>query len=153
MKQMIISVLIVLLALAGCREQAAPSGDDAPLQIELNVSPEEPAVGDAELRVEVTDADGAPVDDATVSARGDMSHAGMQPVLAETEGGEDGVYVLPFEWTMGGDWFVDVTATRPNGDTATARFEYSVSGDMGDMDDMDGDMSMDEPEATEAAGE
>lgn len=145
MKQMIVGVLIVLLVLAGCREQAAPSGDDAPLQIELSVSPEEPAVGAAELRVDVTDADGAPVNDATVSARGDMSHAGMQPVLAEVEGGEDGVYVLPFEWTMGGDWFVDVTATRPNGDTATARFEYSVSSD--------GDMNMDEPEATEAAGE
>ena len=42
-----------------------------------------------------------------------------------------------FEWTMGGDWFVEVTATLANGETATERFEYTVSGET-NMDEMGG---------------
>ncbi len=117
-------VLLVLLA-AGCRQSdVTPT---ASLQIELRVEPTPPTVGDAVLVVTLTGADGQPVSDATISARGDMSHAGMAPVLADLDIGDNGVYRLPFRWTMGGDWFVDITATLPDGTTAARRFDLTVA--------------------------
>lgn len=142
-KLTIILLLAVLLVAAGCRQAEPTSNDD--VTIDVSVNPEEPAVGDATLLVTLTDEEGNPITDATVSVRGDMSHAGMVPVIpAEVSGAEDGVYAFEdFEWTMGGDWFVDVTATLANGETATERFEYSVSGE--------GEMDMDEMDMTEEA--
>jgi len=132
-KLTIILLLAVLLVAAGCRQAEPTSNED--VNIEVSVNPEEPAVGDATLLVTLTDADGNPITDATVSVRGDMSHAGMVPVIpAEVSGAEDGIYTFEdFEWTMGGDWFVEVTATLTNGETATERFEYTVGGE-GEMD-------------------
>jgi hypothetical protein len=62
----------------------------------------------------------------------------MKPVLAEVGDGEGGKYETPFEWTMGGDWIVTVTATLPDGRTAQQQFTYTVQGDMANMrsDDM-----------------
>ena len=56
-----------------------------------------------------------------------MSHAGMQPVLAEASGGADGVYQAQWVWTMSGDWFVTVTAVLPDGRTLVRRFDLAVS--------------------------
>ena len=65
-----------------------------------------------------------------MAARGDMSHAGMAPVIASSEDDADGVYRIPFEWTMAGDWFVDVTVTLADGREVVQRFDLSVSGAM-----------------------
>ena len=69
--------------------------------------------------ITLTDNDGNPVNDATLSIEGNMNHAGMVPVLRDADDGAEGVYEVPFEWTMGGDWFVVVNVTLPNGDTAS----------------------------------
>lgn len=118
--------LLVVLA-AGCRQPAVVPTANASLQIRMQVEPAPPKVGDAALIVTVTDAAGQPVSDASLSARGDMSHAGMAPVLAEAVEGANGEYRLPFNWTMGGDWFVEITVTRPDGTTATQRFDVTVT--------------------------
>ncbi len=81
-----------------------------------------------------------------------MSHAGMKPVLANISEGESGVYAVPFEWTMGGDWFVAVTATLPDGRVATKRFDLSVGAGMdmdNDMEHSDSSMDMDDMERSE----
>ncbi|MEO0560774.1 MAG: FixH family protein [Chloroflexota bacterium] len=173
----IIPLLIVLLfTVAGCRAANEPTEPgEMGVEITLAVDPVEPTVGDATLLVTVQTADGDPINDAQISLRGDMDHAGMQPVNREVSSGEDGQYTVPFEWTMGGDWFVVVTATLADGTVVEQTFDYTVDGemnmdmgdeeDMGDMEmseddemDMDmsdeedmGDMEMDEPNATEEA--
>ena len=73
------------------------------------------------------DASGAPVEGATVSLKGDMSHAGMQPVLAEASGGAGGIYQSPWVWTMSGDWIVTITAVLPDGRTLVRRVDLAVS--------------------------
>lgn len=116
-------LLLIPLILVGCRESQQESTDTADLLIDIAYEPDPPSAGEATLLVFVTDADGSAVDDATVEVLGDMTHAGMMPELREIEGGEDGLYRVPFTWTMGGDWILTVTATLPDGASAEREFE------------------------------
>ncbi|MBK8024939.1 MAG: FixH family protein [Chloroflexi bacterium] len=96
--------------------------------VAIKVEPDPPAVGEANLRITLTGAGGAPIDGANVRARGDMDHAGMTPVLGETTQSQNGVYEVPFNWSMGGGWIVEVTATLPdNRGIAQEKFEFFVS--------------------------
>ncbi len=134
-KQTFFALLLLLLTIpvAACaRQSQQPSAGD--VEMTLSVRPDPPAVGDATLEITLTDADGNPIEDARLDVKGDMSHAGMEPVLAEVEGGAGGVYQVPFKWTMGGDWFVTVDAVLADGTTISRRFDLSVAGGMGDMD-------------------
>lgn len=117
-------LLIFALLLAGCRQSA----QTALAEIEIGLRTEMLAVGDATLVITLTDATGQPVSAQKVEVRGDMTHAGMQPVLAKSTKGENGVYEVPFEWTMSGDWIVTVKATMPDGAVAEKRFDLSVTG-------------------------
>lgn len=118
---------LLLVLLAGCRQSAQPTATNSPgVTIQLAADPDKPAVGKVTLVVTLTNA-GKPIDGATVSVKGDMNMAGMQPVLGETKDSTNGVYRIPFEWTMGGDWFVDVTVTLPDGTTAKQTFPFIVS--------------------------
>ncbi|MCB0033630.1 MAG: copper chaperone PCu(A)C [Anaerolineales bacterium] len=142
--------LFVLLSACGARQsqQAADSG------YEMTMEAMSTAVGETNLMVTLTDADGNPVNDATLSVKGDMSHAGMQPVLSEASNGDNGTYTIPFEWTMGGDWIVTIDATLPDGTTVSEQFDgITISGEMGDMDmeSMDhSEMDMEEDSMTDA---
>lgn len=137
-RRIMLLVLILLLAAAGCRQTTEPTPNEN-VNIEMRLQPDPPQVGAATLLVTLTDAEGQPITDATVAVRGDMSHAGMVPVIPDpVEGGnDDGEYEIPFEWTMGGEWFVDVTVTLPDGEEASARFEYTLESGDGAMDDME----------------
>ena len=127
----IVMITVGVLVLAGCRGAGETySPEAAGVDMELSVAPNPPMVGNATLVITLTDVEGQTIDDATVRVRGDMDHAGMQPVLAEAATGDAGDYVVPFEWTMGGDWFVVVTATLPDGRTVEQQFDYSVEGEM-----------------------
>lgn len=125
---LLLCALLIGAVLAGCRQQepepVAP--ENAAITIAVTVEPEPPATGEAALIVTLTDPQGQPVAGAQVSARGDMTHPGMVPVLAEAECDDTGRCDIPFEWTMGGDWIVDITATLPDGTAVTQRFEYRV---------------------------
>lgn len=121
--------MVLLIAMSGCRQAVGgvPAGTPAAdIRVTLAYEPDPAAVGEAVLLVTVTDDAGTPITDATITARGDMDHAGMQPVDGTGEHTADGVYRVPFEWTMGGDWFVTITATRPDGSSAVQRFDLSV---------------------------
>ena len=56
-----------------------------------------------------------------------MTHAGMQPVLADATEEAPGSYRADFAWTMSGDWIVTVTATLPDGAVAEQQFDLSVT--------------------------
>ena len=140
--RLVVLLIVTLLVLVGCRQGPATSAS-AELQIELQVEPDPPQVGEAVMTITVLDAAGEPADVQAINVRGDMSHAGMVPVIRDVDEGENGRYEVPFEWTMGGDWFVEVTVSLANGETGQQRFDFSVAADGGMADhggmDMDAD--------------
>lgn len=126
--------LCTALLLAACGGRVSQQSNDADVAIDL--AAESMAVGSTVLEVTVTDGSSAPINDATLNVKGDMTHAGMTPVLVEgVSDGREGVYRVPFEWTMGGDWVVTVEAVLPDGRTVSQQFDLSVSGDMEGMDE------------------
>lgn len=128
----LILVLLTAIALTGCA-RISQGEDRAPdVNMTLVFEPDPPEVGPATLIVTMTDARGTPIEDARLQVKGDMSHAGMRPVLAEVKGGTNGRYETSFEWTMAGDWIVTVTAILPDGRTAARQFDLMVEGDMAD---------------------
>lgn len=63
---------------------------------------------------------GEPLSGATVTVTGDMTHAGMVPVVAAARELAPGLYRADtFAFTMAGDWFITADATLPDGSRAT----------------------------------
>ena len=107
---------VVLLALAltsGCHG----TSDEANVNVELRVEPSPPKVGKAQVTLDVSDADGKPVEGATLKLEGNMAHAGMKPVFADATQDKEkaGRYRAELEFTMGGDWFILVTGKLADG--------------------------------------
>lgn len=123
------TALVIVLAV-GCRQSAGGVSNNPPaaeVQISVEPIPNTPSVGEAFLRITVTTPDGRPVTGAQIVVRGDMNHAGMQPVFGDAPvGGANGVYDVPFEWTMAGDWILTMTITLEDGSVATERIELNV---------------------------
>lgn len=132
----LILITLTLLALTGCRQSAGGLPTDATStdRLTLTTDPVPPTIGVGALRIGVRDEDGAPLTPdriASVQAVGNMNHAGMRPVTAQAVApaiafDPDGVLRLPFDFTMGGDWFIDVTVTLTDGTALTRRFDLSV---------------------------
>lgn len=123
-RRLILLSLLLLGVVAGCR-QSREQGT-AVLTIEL-IAPLNPSLAnDREMSLRVTDEAGQPVNDAILDIKGDMTHAGMVPVLANAQNGVGGVYTTPFVWTMTGDWIVTVRATLPDGRWDEAEFRLRV---------------------------
>lgn len=119
----------VMVSLAGCQRASQQTlADQAPeIAAALAFDAEPPIVGPATVTLTLRDANDAPVEGATVSLKGDMSHSGMQPVLADAVGGAGGIYQAPWVWTMAGDWIVTITAALPDGRTLVRRVDLAVS--------------------------
>lgn len=123
---LLIGLSLLLLLGIGCA-RASQQDDSADVQITMTAIPFPPHIGESRLVIQVADEMGSPIDDAHLSVKGDMTHAGMTPVLAEVDGGgKAGVYTIPFEWTMAGDWVVTVDLQLPDGTKAQERFEMAV---------------------------
>lgn len=134
-------LLILLMVLVGCRQTSETTAENITVDVALDA--ENPVVGDATLLVTVKTDDDSPVNDATVNVRGDMTHAGMMPVIPDAVAeASDGVYSIPFEFTMGGDWIITVDVTLANGETASVEYEVDAVGTESDMDMDDMDMNM-----------
>ncbi len=122
----IIGVVLALLV-AGCgRIQTDQPADAADISVEFSVEPVDPIVGPAQLLITVIGPNGQPIDNATLDIEGNMTHAGMAPVFAQATGGDNGQYVVPFEWTMGGDWIVTVEVVLDDGQVVTRQFPVAV---------------------------
>lgn len=130
---LIMVVCLVFLSTA-CRQSAggvprnSGEADDAP-DITLTISPtnaDGPVMGPYRWEITLLDGNGVPIDDAIVTVRGDMNHAGMVPVES-TATYDGGLYVADFEWTMAGAWNVTVVATLGDGRVKSETFEYTVA--------------------------
>lgn len=147
----ILLLFFVLLVAVACRQEATLSADNVNLDITVTDS----LVGETTLIVDVTDDEGNPIENpGTLNLRGDMDHAGMVPVIVDAEDSNNGVFTVPFEWTMGGAWTVTATLTLPDEETVTATYDYEILTEAGDddMGDMEGmDMESDEDASANSA--
>lgn len=126
-------LFLTTLMLTACGGRISQQSVDADVTIDLTA--EATAVGPTVLEITVTDVTGAPINDATLNVRGDMTHAGMVPVLVEgVSHGQEGVYRVPFEWTMAGNWDITVEVVLPDGQTVSRQFDLTISGEMEGMD-------------------
>ncbi len=120
----------LMLALIGgaCQRVSRAQADARPgVRVELEAQPSPASVGESELLVSLANEAGEPISGAALSARGDMTHAGMTPVFGESAESEPGRYRIPFEWTMGGDWIVTIQAELPSGDSIERQFDVRVA--------------------------
>ena len=119
----IVLLLAFSLFLIACRPEA-PVTD---LNITLSTDPNPALKGEADLIVTVRDQEDNPIENALVRVKGDMNHAGMEPVLGEVIGGNYGIYAIPFEWTMAGDWVVTVEVEMADSTVHEKVFELTVN--------------------------
>lgn len=105
-------LLLGSVTAVACRH--TPDTGTADLTITLISSPT-PTLADTTLILSLLDGQGQPVDDAQLEVRGDMTHAGMTPILGTAVAGQDGQYTIPFPWSMAGDWILTIRATMPDG--------------------------------------
>lgn len=126
--RMITILLVLMIAVAGCREEATPTPEaqQSPYIMSLDVEPSPAAVGETMLIFTVREERSPLIGGAKVSVRGDMNHAGMEPVFGEVDEDIDGLYWVPFEWTMAGEWILTVTIDFADGSTAQETFDFSV---------------------------
>ena len=124
---LLLALLLLLTACARASQQPETASD---VQVSLQAAPDPAMVGPTTLHITLADAAGQPIDGANIQIKGDMTHAGMQPVLAQTTNGQKGQYEVPFEWTMAGDWIVSLDIALPDGRTLTRRFDLTVGGAM-----------------------
>ena len=102
----------VLLLLAACSR----GGQELPdVEVALQIEPQPPRVGPATVVASLSGSDGQPLSGAQVELEGNMTHAGMVPVLAQATEVAPGRYQAPLEFTMAGDWFILVRATLADG--------------------------------------
>lgn len=88
----------------------------------------EPALGAQAVRVYILQ-ENAAAEEATVQVTGDMTHAGMEPVISEAVQLEPGLYeTQDFSFTMSGDWFITADVTLASGETASDVISLTVPG-------------------------
>ena len=126
----VLLALLAALILIACGPRGEQTGA---LDVAIvSVSPDPATVGDAVITLEIHDADGNPVEGATIEVEGAMTHAGMKPVIVETESLGAGKYATQdFTFSMGGDWVLIVRATLADGSTAAQ--QVSLKGVQGEM--------------------
>lgn len=118
--RLVLILLLVTLVLA-CHRSAQNSG----ITFKYEVTPLPVRVGAATFDVELRDASGQAVSGAHVELEGNMSHAGMSPVIGVTREIESGKYRGTLPLTMAGDWIILVNVTRANGEHAQHQIELN----------------------------
>jgi hypothetical protein len=83
-------------------------------------------VGLNNLSIAFRSATGQPVEDATVQVIGNMTHSGMTPTVGVLRSAASGIYQVALDFTMAGDWIIDVTLTPPEGAAVVRRFPVVV---------------------------
>lgn len=121
----LLGLILIGAALSGCRTSAQPT-PTATVGLKITLEAASLKTGPTTLMITVLDAEGKPINDAQIEARGDMSHAGMAPSLGRVEKGIEGRYSMAFQWTMGGDWVVTVTVTLTDGRSTSQQFPFTI---------------------------
>lgn len=124
---LVVVLLVIPLVLGGCSRGDSAAADSKAQAWKIEPSP--PKRGPAVVTFEPLYDDGAPIVGATLDFEGNMNHAGMRPVLGSMRETEPGVYVSDgFEFTMGGDWFVTIRGTLPDGSPYETRIDVEGVG-------------------------
>lgn len=102
--------------------------DAASVRFEMSSNPFPLSVGNSQLLIALTDADGEPITDAALNVTGQMLHEGMLPMRGRASAAQDdGVYRVPMVWSMPGDYVVTVVAQNADtGEAFTEEFEVFV---------------------------
>lgn len=120
----LISILILLNP--ACTRQSSIGDQAIDLNVQLTFEPDPPVVGEGVIRIRVTDSRGQAIDGLSIQVKGDMTHAGMTPVFGISTPEGDGSYSVPFEWTMAGDWVLQLIAELQDGTVLNRSFEVRV---------------------------
>ena len=103
----------------------APTGRPGSLKISLSTIPLTPRAGETQLRIQVKDTAGAPVQDAKVEVTAGM--VGMPgPNVAARPGKEPGTYEATVSLGMAGAWTVEVRATSPRDGMTSSKFKLEA---------------------------
>jgi hypothetical protein len=106
----VLVLLSVLLAACGSGSAATPAPQDSgkPVNIKVETNPNPPAIGDLELMLNITDANGNPIEGATVDVNAihtDMSGMDMSGAATEQDAGN---YAINANFSMSGNWKLKV---------------------------------------------
>jgi len=111
MRKMIFISMIMLISilLAACGSAATPATiSSKPVNMKVETSPNPPMMGDIELILTLTDANGNPIEGATVDVSADHTDmTGMDMSGAATEQG-GGKYAINANFSMSGNWKLKV---------------------------------------------
>lgn len=119
-----LTAVLALVAVACRAPEASAASGEAATTIVVDL-PDDPVVGDAPLTVRV-ERDGEALRGAQVEITGDMTHAGMAPVVATAEEQDDGSYRADdFAFTMAGDWILTVEVDH-DGERMTSEVDTTV---------------------------
>lgn len=129
MLRMSLAVLLIL-GLTSCKPPADQLSSSSRLPDGVQVSIElgaDRVVGPNPLTVYVL-AGGSGVSGAIITVTGDMTHAGMVPVIRSAVEQEPGRYLADdFEFDMGGDWFVTADFTLPDGTQGSSSLPVAIA--------------------------
>jgi len=123
--------ILLLLSLVACKPpqdkvQANLGNSNSLLKAQIELA-ENPGLGPEQISVYVLENNQA-VSGAKVEVTGDMSHAGMVPVIAEAEEIEPGLYqTKDFEFTMAGDWILTAVIKTADGQKLSLEKKLSVT--------------------------
>jgi hypothetical protein len=123
----VLSLLLGLVAalLLSCSRQSQQVDTAPAIDLEVVFDPQPIRVGLSALTIVLSE-EGSPIEGAVIHARGDMSHAGMKPVMAEAEERSPGLYSLALNWTMAGDWILTIDVMVPDGRSFVRAFNVTV---------------------------
>lgn len=93
------------------------------ITVEYEITPQPLRAGAATVTLRLADATGRPLSGARINVEGNMSHAGMRPVFGEAREAEPGRYQAVIEFTMAGDWIIQLHLTLPDGSKVERQFE------------------------------
>jgi hypothetical protein len=134
----LVILAVMLLVMAGCQSDAGggtSSGLNGGQQtvdgVSVSLIATNLSSGQTILEITVLDADGKAVPVENFTVRGDMTHAGMSPIITsiaalDVDTVVPGRYNIPFMWTMGGDWIITVTTKLLSGAIIEHEFPFSV---------------------------
>jgi Cu(I)/Ag(I) efflux system membrane fusion protein len=127
-RRVVPAALVLLLGCGGGASEPARI-ESSGLVLEARTVPANPRVGRNEIELRLHDAQGAPIDDAHVSAKVHMHAMGAMPAMggpASVEQTGDGRWRAAFELAMGGTWIVELQAHRPDGGALEAEGSLTV---------------------------
>lgn len=121
-------LLLLCICITSCQRRAVQTDEAPDIGLLLEIVPSPATVGEATLMLHVTDIEKKPLRGLSLNVKGDMTHPGMAPVMSQSEEIEPGLYRVPFNWTMGGDWVLSITCDLPDGRRFQRTIEVPVFG-------------------------